>query len=120
MSSSFINKIDTLISFSLSRIITNCFETRHFPEILKIAHVTALWKRSGLKSDHAMYRPIALLATLSRAPEANIHNRLSSHFTKNNIITEMQTAYIKGDSTIQQLLYIINSVRKVALHRVFF
>ena len=59
-----------------------------------------------------MYRPIALLPTLSRAAEAIIHNRLSAHLTENNIITERQSAYVKGDSTIQQLLYIINLIRK--------
>ena len=112
ISGRFINIIATPISFSLSRMFNNCFEIGHFPDIFKIAHVTAIWKRSGLKSDPSMYRPIALLPTLSRAAEAIIHNRLSSHFTENNIITERQAAYVKGDSTIQQLLYIINLIRK--------
>ena len=93
-------------------MFNNCFEIGHFPDIFKIAHVTALWKRSGLKSDPSMYRPIALLPTLSRAAEAIIHNRLSAHFNENNIITDRQAAYIKGDSTIQQWLYIVNLIRK--------
>ena len=59
-----------------------------------------------------MYRPIALLPTLAKAAEAIMHNRLSGHFTKNNLISERQAAYLKGDSTIQQLLYIINLIRK--------
>ena len=112
ISGKFINTIATPISFSLSRMFNNCFEAGHFPDIFKIAHVTALWKRSGLKSDPSMYRPIALLPTLSKAAEAIIHNRLSAHFTENNIISERQAAYLKGDSTIQQLLYIINLIRK--------
>ena len=90
----------------------NCFEIGHFPDILKIAHVTAIWKISGLKSDPSMYPPIALLPTLSKAAEAIIHNRLSSHFIEHNIITDKQAAYIKGDSTIQQLLYIVNFIRQ--------
>ena len=69
-------------------------------------------KKSGLKSDPLMYRPIALLPTLSKAAEAIIHNRLLGHFTENNVITERQAAYLKGDSTIQQLLYIIDIIRK--------
>ena len=112
ISGRFVNIIATPLSFSLSRMFNNCFEIGHFPDIFKISHVTALWKRSGLKSDPSMYRPIALLPTLSRAAEAIIHNRLSAHFTENNIITERQAAYVKGDSTIQQLLYIINLIRK--------
>ena len=34
------------------------------------------------------------------------------HFTKNNIISDRQAAYLKGDSTISQLLYIIDLIRK--------
>ena len=112
ISGKFINIIATPISFSLSRVFNNCFEIGHFPDIFKIAHVTAIWKRSGLKSDPSMYRPIALLPTLSKAAEAIIHNRLSSHFIEHNIITDKQAAYIKGDSTIQQLLYIVNFIRQ--------
>ena len=112
ISGKFINIIATPISFSLSRVFNNCFEVGYFPEVFKIAHVTALWKRSGLKSDPSMYRPIALLPTLSKAAESIIHNRLSSHFLENNIITSRQAAYVKGDSTIHQLLYIVNLIRK--------
>ena len=82
------------MSLSLSRMFKNCFEIGHFPDIFKIAYVTPLWKLSGLKSDPAMYWPIALLPTLSKATEAIIHNRHSSHFTKNNIITDMKSAYL--------------------------
>ena len=112
ISGKFINIIATPISFSLSRMLNNCFEVGYFPDIFKIAHVTALWKRSGLKSDPLMYRPIALLPTLLKAAEAIIHNRLLGHFTENNFITERQAAYLNGDSTIQQLLYIIDIIRQ--------
>ena len=108
----FLNMIATPLSFSLSRLLNNCFEIGHFPDIFKISHVTALWKRSGLKSDPANYRPIALLPSLSKAAEAVIHKRLLDHFTKNNIISNRQAAYLKGDSTISQLLYIIDLIRK--------
>ena len=112
ISGKFVNIIATPISFSLSRVFNNCFELGFFPDVFKIAHVTALWKRTGLKSDPNMYRPIALLPTLSKAAESIIHNRLSSHFIENNIITSRQAAYVKGDSTIHQLLYIVNLIRK--------
>ena len=83
-----------------------------FPVILKVAHITALWKQAGIKSDPVMYKPIALLPTLAMAAESIIHNRLSGHFTEHNLISDRQAAYLKGDSTIQQLLYIINLIRK--------
>ena len=65
-----------------------------------------------------MYRPKALLPTLSKSAEAIIHNRLLGHFTENNVITDRQAAYLKGDSTIQQLLYIIDIIRKSCINLV--
>jgi hypothetical protein len=40
-----------------------------------------------------------------------MHRRLLSHFIKNNIISERQAAYLKGDSTIQQVFYMIHLIR---------
>ena len=59
-----------------------------------------------------MYRPIALLPTLPKAAESIIHNRLSGHFTGNNLISDRQAVYLKGDLTIQELVYIIKFIRK--------
>ena len=107
----FLAIISTPISFPLYKLFNNLFEIGHFPEIFKISHITALWKKSGLKSDPSMYRPISLLPTLSKIMESIIHKRLLDHFMENNIISERQAAYLKGDSTIQQLLYIVNLIR---------
>ena len=57
----FISIIATPVSFPLYRLYNNLFEIGLFPDIFKISHVTALWKKSGLKSDHSMYRSISLL-----------------------------------------------------------
>ena len=67
--------IATPLSFSLARMLNNYFEIGVFPDIFKISHNTALWKRSGLKSDPTNYRQIALLPSLSKAAEAIIHKR---------------------------------------------
>ena len=31
---------------------------------------------------------------------------------ENNVITDKQAAYLKGDSTVSQLLYIVHNIRK--------
>ena len=107
----FLSLISTPVSFPLYKIFNNLFEIGYFPEIWKLAHITAIWKRNGLKSSKTNYRPISLLPTLSKICESVIHRRLLAHFTDNSIITERQAAYMKGDSTIQQLLYIIHMIR---------
>ena len=89
----FLAIISTPISFPLYRLFNNLFKIGHFPDIFKISHITALWKKCGLKSNPSMYRPISLLPTLSKIMESIIHKRLLDHFIENNVISERQAAY---------------------------
>ena len=107
----FISMIATPISFTLAKIFNNMFDKGIFPEIFKLAHVCPVYKRSGLKSDISNWRPISLLPTLSKIAESVMHKRLLRHFSDNNVISEKQAAYMKGDGTIQQLAYILHMIR---------
>ena len=107
----FIHLISTAISFSLSRLLNNLFEIGNFPAIWKIAHVTTVYKRSGPKTDKSSFRPISILPTLSKICESVMHERLLSHCLRHDIITDRQAAYLKGDSTVTQLLYIVHKIR---------
>ena len=108
----FIHLISTPISFSMSRLFNNLFEIGHFPDIWKIAHVTAIYKKSGPKTDKSNFRPISLLPTLSKICESVMHDRLFKHCIENDLISHKQAAYLKGDSTVSQLLYIVHNIRK--------
>ena len=77
-----------------------------------MAHVTPVYKRSGPKTDKSNFRPISVLPTLSKICESVIQARLLSHCMENNLISEKQAAYLKGDSTVSQLLYIVHNIRK--------
>ena len=52
------------------------------------------------------------MPTLSKVCESIIHERLLSHCIDHDIISDRQAAYLKGDSTIHQLLYIVHYIRK--------
>ena len=96
----------------MSKLFNNLFEIGHFPDHWKIAHVTPIFKRVGSKNIKYNYRPISILPSLSKVAESVIHERLLSHCVFHNIITERQAAYLKGDSTITQLLYLVHQIRK--------
>ena len=96
----------------MSRLFNNFFEIGYFPELWKIAHITPIYKRSGPKCCKTSYRPISLLPTISKCLEAVMHDRLLKHCLENNIISEKQAAYLRGDSTVSQLLYIVHNIRK--------
>ena len=111
ISGKFLQLISKEISFSLSRLLNNFFEVGYFPNNWKIAHVTPIYKRIGSKNCKSNYRPISILPTLSKVCESVIHERLLSHCIDNDIISERQAAYLKGDSTISQLLYLVHQIR---------
>ena len=111
MPAKFLSLIATPVSFPLSRMYNNLFDIGHFPDVFKLAHITVIWKQKGLKSSKLFYSPISLLPTLSKIYESVMHNRLLSHCTENNIISEIQAVYIKGDSTVNQLLYLVHTIR---------
>ena len=113
----FISMIATPISFPLTQVFNNMFSAGIFPDIFKIAHICCIYKRSGVKSDKNNWQPISLLPTLSKIAESVMHQRLLSHITDNNVISEKQAAYMKGDSTIQQLLYIVHIIRTTWTHK---
>ena len=112
ISGKFISMIATPLSFPFSRMLNNMFDIGYFPEIWKVSHVVPIYKYKGQKTDKANYRPISLLPTLSKLCESVVHKRLLDHCMKNNIITDKQAAYLKGDSTVQQLLYIVDGIKK--------
>ena len=95
----------------MSTLFNNLFEIGLFPDVWKIAHITAIYKNVGPKSSKLNYRPISILPTLSKIFESVIHERLLKHCLDNDVITERQAAYLKGDSTINQLLYIVHTIR---------
>ena len=40
-----------------------------------------------------------------------MHHRLLSHLSENNLISDMQAAYMKGDYTTNQLVYLTHLIR---------
>ena len=72
-----------------------------FPNLWKSAFITPVFK-SGDRNNIANYRPISILCSLSKLFDLIICNKLT-HFFR-NVITEQQHGFLKGRSTISNLL----------------
>jgi hypothetical protein len=109
----FLSIVATPVAFQLYKVFNNMFAAGIFPDVFKIGHICCVYKglNSGLKSSKSSWRPITLLPTLSKVAESVLHKRLLDHFLDNNVISQRQAAYLKGDSTIQQVLYIVHLIR---------
>ena len=58
------------------------------------------------------YRPISLLRICGKMFEKIIFNNLYSYLNANNLITKNQSGFRPGDSTTNQLLYLVNEIHE--------
>ena len=74
----------------------------------KLANVTPIFKK-GDKQLIKKYRPIYFLPICGKLFEKFIFNNLYNYLNTNNLITKNQSGFRPGDSTTNQLLYLVNS-----------
>jgi hypothetical protein len=86
------------------RMIFECsFSTTQLPTDWKSANISAIFKK-GSKCDAANYRPISLTSVVCKIFESIIRDTVNSHFSQNNLFSNRQFGFIKGRSTVLQLL----------------
>ena len=92
-----------LIVQPLVRIINDSFVSGVFPDQLKIARVTPIFK-TGISTNPSNYRPISSLPFISKIFETIFKNRLLSFLEKYNIISSSQFGFLKGKNTSHALI----------------
>ena len=81
------------------------------PDIWKEAHVCPIPK-GGDRTAVSNYRPISLLSNINKVLERIVFKHLYNHFLENDILTPLQSGFIPGDSTVNQLLFLYNAFCK--------
>ena len=77
----------------------------------KIANVTPIFKK-GDKQLIKNYRPISLLPICGKIFEKIIFNSLYAYLHTNNLTTKNQSGFRPGDSTTNQLLYLLDEIHQ--------
>ncbi len=99
------------ISPVLTRIFNLSLSLGKFPKSWKIANIVPLHKK-GSVHDYKMYRPVSLLPCVSKVFEKLIFKEVYLHLRRNNILSEFQSGFTPGDSTINQLIHINDMILK--------
>ena len=81
------------------------------PKIWKQANVSPIHKKND-PSDVSNYRPISLLSTVGKVLEKIVHKYVFNFFRDNNVIITLQSGFVPGDSTVNQLIDIYNTFCK--------
>ena len=77
----------------------------------KLANVAPIFKK-GNKQLIKNYRPISLLPLYGKILEKIIFNNLNTYLHTNNLITKIQSGFHPGDSTTNQLLYLLDEINQ--------
>lgn len=77
----------------LTYLINLCLETTTFPDVLKTAIVTPIFKNKGLKSDINNYRPISLTSIIAKLLEKTIKKRMTDFLGKSRFLANHQYGF---------------------------
>ena len=102
---------DDSVTLPLKIIFSNILLSSTYPDIWKLANVIPIFKK-GDKQLIKNYRPISLLPICGKLFEKIIFNNFYSYLNTNNLITKNQSGFRPGDSTTNQLLYLVNEIHQ--------
>jgi len=102
---------DKTITKPLYIIYKNCISQGYFPVAWKFANVIPIHKKKD-KNIVSNYRPVSLLPICGKILEKLIFDNLYKYIYSNNLISDKQSGYKHGDSTVKQLLSITHDIHK--------
>ena len=95
----------------LTHIINLSLKTGTFPDKLKVARVSPIFK-SGAKDSFDNYRPISILPTLSRIFEKCIYTQLITHLESNKLLSDHQYGFRSHRSTEHAAAFFTDEIRR--------
>ena len=96
-----------VIARSLFLIFRRSLEFETLPSDWKLAEIMAVHKK-GSKSDSGNYRPISLTSVCCKIFESLVPDHIMKHLLDNNLLSNKQYGFIKGRSTMLQLLHMMD------------
>ena len=94
----------------LHSLMVKLIEDKTFPDELKLANLTPVFKRKGAKTSVKNYRPISVLPTVSKLFERFMQEQITNHIEK--YLSPYLCGYRKGFSTQSALLSLIERWKK--------
>ena len=107
LSNRILRELSDEISSPYCSLFNQSLDTGDVPSSYKEANLCPVPKKGDL-SIVSNYRPISLLNSEDKFIERLIFKHLYNHLRDNNILSSLQSGFIPGDSTVNQLTYLYN------------
>ena len=115
MSISILKICDTAIAERLKLIYEKCLDTGQYPRLWKKAIIVPSHKKNSHQTL-TNYRTISLLPICGKNFEKIIFDEIYEHLTANKLLSDKQSGFRPGDSTINQLLSITHKIYNAFEH----
>ena len=106
-----VRHVSSELSGPLSRLVNACLEVGYFPDFLKVARVSPIFK-SGDPAGFGNYRPISVLPVFSKIFERVVQERLLSFLKQQGSILDGQYGFRRGHSTYMAILDMVERIRQ--------
>ncbi|MCW4344426.1 MAG: reverse transcriptase domain-containing protein [Candidatus Thiodiazotropha endolucinida] len=108
LSNRILRELSSELSSPLCSFFNHSLHTGCVPTTYKEANVTPVPKKGDL-SIVSNYRPISLLNSEDKVFERLVFKHLYNHLHSHNSISSLQSGFMPGDSTVNQLAYLYNT-----------
>ena len=102
---------DKSVVLPLKLIFFNILKTSKYPALWKLANVTPIHEKND-KQLIKNYRPISLLPICGKIFEKLVFDNIYKYLNDNHLITSNQSGFRPGDSTTNQLLYLVSEIHE--------
>lgn len=100
-----------ILAPTLVLLFNKAFHTGIYPEILKIAKVTPIYK-TGNQNELSNYRPISVLSCINTLFEKLLAIRVKNFLHKNSILSPDQHGFQKNKSTLSAVLSVTDVINE--------
>ena len=104
-----------VLGLPVATLINMIFSQGIFPDVLKIARVTPIYKK-GNEKDMNNYRPISILPLFSKIVEKCIKSRLEKFLNNNSLLSSTQYGFRRKLSTLDAIVsfsqYIVDNLEQ--------
>ena len=104
-----LKELATEISVPLCNLFNLSLQEGIVPDSYKEGNVCSILKKDD-PSQPSNYRPVTLLNSEDKVFERLVFKYLYNHLIDNNILTSLQSGFMPGDSTVNQLTYLYNTI----------
>ncbi|KAI5728952.1 hypothetical protein M8J77_023576 [Diaphorina citri] len=106
----FLTRMADIVLPVILHIFNVSIQTSIFPETWKLALIRPIPKVKN-PSSATDYRPISLLSSLSKVLERLIHQQITSHLNRHNLLNPLQSGFRTGHSTCSALLKVSDDIQ---------